>query len=339
MQFSYYMSMWVPDRFIHIAIALAGLWYFRSHPAFRKTLPIVLTTLVALTTMALAEILSVKFLLQLQLARCSYFLFILLTFFLANFIMRADKPCRKISHVFWFILGFALMIESPVGDPHNPIRWILLIAGTVTVIFIIGKKPQWWKQLYIGTGVGMVLLATTITVFDTYQTNRNRYAKEMKKSVGESSEKLKGNAHYFLFSALYDKTFTTPWEEVQLWCRYHIPEDEVIMTPMYLEGFRSFSRRSIYGSYKDGAPHNYSEATFFRWWKRMRRLGVDVNVPRGDFPRLYHRNAEAVARQEGIRYLVYDKQIARSHITPLFENERFAVVDLHQATRPLLELK
>jgi hypothetical protein len=307
MQFSFFMSQWVPERFLGLAVALTALWSFRRHPVFMRTLPIILATLVALVTMALAELFSVKFLLQLQLARCSYFLFVLVCFYLADYLFTLDIDRMPLSGTIWLLLGYALMIEEPFGA-HDPVwvRFVLILIVLGSLSSIISRRMTWWRPLYIGIGFLMVLFVTGVKVHERYVTS----------------------------GRMYDLTRTTSWEEIQLWCRENIPKDLVIMTPVYIEGFRCLSWHSIYGSYKDGAPHNYSEKTVFLWWDRMQRLGCVLPLHVGDLPRLYHENAANAARGEGIRYLIYDTQHARYDGPRLFENDRFGIVDLEQATRP-----
>ncbi len=309
LKFSYFISQWVPDRFVHLGLALAALLAFRRHPAFRRTLPIILGTLTALLIFAAADVFKIKFLLQLQFARCSYFLFILLAAYLSHAIFTRNK--LTLALLGWMLLGYVLMIEDVVDDSGFPLRGAVIALPLLALAFIYWKKPPRWRRLYLITGFAMILLATGVRV-------SQRYA-----DTGR----------------IFDTTLTTPWEALQVWCARHVPADAVVMTPLYLEGFRSFSQRAIYGSFKDGAPHNYSRKTIFQWWERMQRLGLTLPWDRGEFPRLYHQNCLTAARAAAIRYLVIDLRHVRLLAKPRFQNEQFAVIDLHQSLPPLFEMK
>ena len=130
------------------------------------------------------------------------------------------------------------------------------------------------------------------------------------------------------YQRIIDTTHATEWESLQAWCAGNIAVDEVIMTPMYIEGFRSFSKRAIFGSYKDGAPHNYSNATFPVWWERMRSLGVTLDGQRGRFSELYHQHSMVVARANGLRYVVVELRNDAPADSVIYRNSQFAVIDL-----------
>ncbi|NIS38605.1 hypothetical protein GWN26_11695, partial [Candidatus Saccharibacteria bacterium] len=84
----------------------------------------------------------------------------------------------------------------------------------------------------------------------------------------------------------------------------------------------------IYGTYKDGAPHNYSPHTIFRWWERMEKLGVSIPFHKHQLHKTYHENAISVAASEGIRFVVYDKRVVTFDGQALYENQRFGILDL-----------
>jgi len=304
MQHSFYLSQWVPDRFIHLSLALFGLWFFRKHHSFRKTIPIIITTVLALLLMGMAEILYIKLLLQLQLVRCSYFLFILLSFYVADRIFSEQFVNKKYSMFIWLFVGYVLMVSPFFEEYIGAIRWFLLGILTASLLILFWYRTKYWKTFYVGVGFLLVFVMTGSIIYNSL----------------------------ILTGRVYDQTNTTHWEDMQNFCREYVPEGKIIMTPIYLEGFRCLSRRAIYGTYKDGAPHNYSVKTFFRWWDRMQNLGVIIPpkppMDRGKLPFVYHENALSVAKNEGIEYVVYDKQIVNLKGKTIYENERFGLLIL-----------
>lgn len=307
MQHSFFISQWLPERFIDLGIALFALWCFRRHEAFHRTLPLVMTACAAILAMSLAELFSIKSILQLQLARCSWIVFVLLSFYIGDRIWKADSTALKFQNGVWLALGYLFMADEPFSKGVPGWRGIILITIALgSLAFIIRKKPRWWRPLYIGMGFLMVLIITGAKVHERWSTT----------------------------GRIYDLTRTSPWEDIQLWCRDNVPSKELIMTPVYIEGFRCLSWRGIYGSYKDGAPHNYCEKTVFRWWERMRRLGFSLPLDRGSLPRLYHENAAGAAEIEGIRYLIYDKEYVIYSGPRLYENARFGIIALEETPDP-----
>ncbi len=305
---SYFLSMWVPERYFYTLLVFIVFFRFRRHPAFRKVLPVIIAAMIALTTFGLAGVFGVKFFLQLQLARCTYFVYVLALAFIADHIasLRGMPKARK--GMIWLFAGYFMMIYPVVEHGPGLIRWglVIIAVGSLFVIFL--RRVRGWRYLYVGIGLVLIVMITGNQVLSTHR----------------------------LTGRIYDLTGTGPWDDMQVWCRENVPEDEIIMTPFYREGFRCLSRHSIYGSFKDGAPHNYSEGTIFRWWARMRRFGVLLQSPPDlkSFGRLYGANAVKIAKDEGIRMLVYDRRFVRLSGAPLYENERFGVIDLERMPDP-----
>lgn len=299
MRFSFFASQWVPDRWVHLSLAGFGLWFFRHHPAFWRLLPIVLGTVTSLLLFILADVFTIKFLLQLQLARCSYFLFIILCAFIAHKIATTnDSP--KSPLIIWLLLGIVFMIEDVVDDRTLDVRLMVLAGLALLLVYLFWRQPAQWRRIYLAGTLAAVLLVTG------------------EKTVERIAET----------GRIFDTTLTTPWEDMQVWCAQNTPEAATLMTPFYIEGFRSFSKRPIYGTYKDGAPHNYSRKTIFRWWARMQALGVSLPWNRAAFPALYHQHALPVARENNIRYVIYEKNIALPPVAPLYENQQFAIFEI-----------
>ena len=304
MQFSFFASEWIVDRWLQLGGAVIICLAFRHSRPFRRLLPLFLAVLTAITLFVLADLLSVKFLLQLQLARNSYLLFILAAAFIAHHL--ATRETFQRSYVVWMLLGYVLMIEKIIDQPGFYGQPVFLAVLVITLLYLALRKPPTWRRIFLLSGFLVVYAATFAQVYHRYQhTGR-----------------------------IFDTTLTTAWEDMQLWCADNTPIDAIILTPIYREGFRSFSRRAIWATYKDGAPHNYSTATFFRWWERMQAFGVGLPWQRQQFPLLYHQNALEVARKYGLSYVVVEKKYAVWPSLPLYQNDEFAIYRLPLKQNP-----
>ena len=78
---------------------------------------------------------------------------------------------------------------------------------------------------------------------------------------------------------------TNPWVDVQRWIADHTPKDAFILNPPYLEGFRTYSRRSQFADWKQGTLSMFHEEFGLEWLRRMQRL-----VPRQLDPKSPWRN-------------------------------------------------
>ncbi|MGH1363522.1 MAG: DUF6798 domain-containing protein [Calditrichia bacterium] len=300
MSISFFIFQWVPDRIIHLVLAVGGILAFHKHPSFKRLLPMVFAVLTALVLMAIAELFSIKFFLQLQLARNSFLLLVIVAAFIIDRLW--DMPAEKLRGpaALLILVPLVLLLQGAVGDRSNPIRWALVALAIAGLIYILWKGQSGWQKNYLNLAWILVLVITTHVVIERHSAT----------------------------GRWFDVTGASPWEEVQLWCQENVPVSETIMTPIYRPGFRSHSLRSIYGSYKDGAPHNYSKKTIFRWWVRMQKMGVGLPFNRWSLPELYRNNAVSAARNENIRYFVFERHPDVAWDSVLYENERFGVVDL-----------
>ncbi|MBN2188898.1 MAG: hypothetical protein JW699_05550 [Chitinispirillaceae bacterium] len=294
---AFFLSQWVPDRFIHFTLVSAGILLFRRHPAFRRTLPFLIATAAAFLTIAFAEIAASRFLLQLNLARCTYLLFVLFFAFTAWRIADNNAGAAPVKTSFWALLSLLLMIYPFVEHHHGLAAMsmvvVSLIAAAMTLVFK-ARRPHFF---IIGAGFLLIMAASGVKLYDRYNNS----------------------------GVLFNTVVTGPWYDLQLWVRSHVPRGERLMTPVYIEGFRSGSLHPIYGDYKDGGSHLFCPRTVTEWWKRMLTVGLTLHMKEGDFPRAYHERAIGAALSSGIGYVVFDKRYAVCAGAVLYENSRFGV--------------
>jgi hypothetical protein len=305
MAHGYFMSLWVPDRFVQIALCIAALFLlYRKHPAFRRLLPILIVVGIGLTAAAAGDLFSIRFFLRLQLGRCSYFLFFLLVAFAAHTLItigRQKAALDRSSKIRW---GFsALIVLLVLGDAalHGQPLWsktaLIIFLCLAAMAALIGALRQQRPVLLFSAIAFVVTIATLArapgaVVWTHAQVERD------------------------------------PWIATALWCRNAVPQNEVVMTPLTYENFRPYALRATYCSWKDGAPHCFVDSTLAIWWQRMQKFGVSLPLNREALPALYHAHALEVARAEHIRYVVFDKWYARATGPVAYENDAFGVIDL-----------
>lgn len=310
MAHSFFISQWVLDRFLHLILAtLTLLIVFRKNINFLRIMPLVAAIIISLCAMALAELFSVKFLLQLQLARNSYLILIVLILFITWRVSQINFSKIKIRDAIWIFTALFFLIYSVVEKRHNvlTIIYIVSVLTTPVALYFLSKfesmqklSNQFTFNCFVSVIIIFISVATIVKTSDTMRTNKR----------------------------IFNTALSTDFDKIAQWVRHNIPSEQTIMTPIYLEGFRSYSLHNIYGTYKDGAPHNYSEKTFFKWWERMRSFGITVTTKNNTFPLLYHEHALEIAKKERIKYVVYEKQYKKWSSSPLFENNTFGIIKI-----------
>ncbi|MBN1130779.1 MAG: hypothetical protein JXA71_17455 [Chitinispirillaceae bacterium] len=303
MNHGYFISAWVPERFIQLAACFAlVLLLWRKHPAWKRLLPIVIVVAGGLLAMTVADLFTIRFFLRLQLGRCSYFLFFLVTAFAADAVTNPGLWKRDHATLTaWTGAALALLVIYGNGALAHQSGWIrpmiviILAAGAATIAL------RWFRPLHPG-----VLFAFFAAMIVTT-------------SIPRSIE----NFRWTRSQELRD-----PWISFAAGCSKHIPRDRVVMIPLYRQDFRPYALRATYGTWKDGAPHLFCDKTLPEWWRRMQLFGVTLATNKRELPGLYHRHAISVARAEGIRYVVFDKTLATTSSPLLSENEAFGLIDL-----------
>jgi hypothetical protein len=316
MAHSFFISQWVSDRFVHLGLAIFGIFIFKNHPAFKKLLPLVFTTVFLLIVMALGELLSSKFILQLQLARTSYLLFVIAIMFIADRVRKINLQNIQYTDIVWFFLTCFFCVFSFVERRKDVFATLMILLPVLFCFLLLMQKitnnntinkfiTSYIKNIKYLPFAFILFLVVMITAIYT-------------------GERL------YKDGRLYDTSGTSQFDQLAVWVRDNIPKSKTIMTPIYLEGFRSYSLHPIYGTYKDGAPHNYCETTIFRWWEKMQDFGIEIKTDKSLLDSLYHKNALRIATKENIPYIVYEKRFEMENMDVLFENRVFAIAKITQ---------
>lgn len=303
MNHGYFISAWVPDRFLQLAGCFLVLFLaFRKHPAFNRLLPVMIAVAGGLALAAIGDIFNVRLFLRLQLGRCSYFVYFLVTAFAAGAL--ADKALwigEKKTRNFWNIACLIVLVivgnASLSGQPHltkTIITALLIVAAGLAVV-------RFFRTIQPG-----ILFACLAAIVLTAVISRS----------------------FTMFNWSMAQSMRDPWVDVGVWCGKSIPVDEIIMAPLDKENFRPRALRATYCSWKDGAPHLFCDSTLPLWWRRMQNFGVTLSSKRSDFQGLYRDHALDVARAEGIRYVIFEKNFSSTAGRQIYENSLYRVIDL-----------
>ncbi len=120
-----------------------------------------------------------------------------------------------------------------------------------------------------------------------------------------------------------------PWREVQRFVRDNTPQDAVILTPPYRDGFRVDSERAIVGEWKDGTQQFFSARFGFEWYARMQELGKETRA----YDDFTTDQLCRLAQRYGATYIVTRGGL--SHDLPvLFRNDVAAVYRLPEGASP-----
>ncbi|MFH1359459.1 MAG: DUF6798 domain-containing protein [Candidatus Omnitrophota bacterium] len=102
----------------------------------------------------------------------------------------------------------------------------------------------------------------------------------------------------------YDTPFTADWQDVQQWAQDHTSKEVQFVVPPYINGFRSFSKRSVFIEKLDGGFMQLAPGFEKIWAKRMMELGyskipsVHFSVSHRDEPASMKARAVYVANSE-----------------------------------------
>jgi hypothetical protein len=303
MNHGYFISAWVPERFIQLAGCFTLLLtIFRKHPAFRRIVPILIVVAGGLLLMTLADLFTIRFFLRLQLGRCSYFLFFIVTAFavdtLTNRQFRGrDRPALTA----WTIAAVAILIvygNAALSNQHGWIRVALIMLIAVCIVIICCRLFFRAHPHILTVAICAMILAATAA---------------------------RATTSFFWTHA---QEISDPWISFCVRCSSLIPKDSVVMIPLTRQDFRPYALRATWCTWKDCAPHLFCDKTLPEWWRRAQQFGVTLKTNKGDLPKLYNENAIAIARAERIRYVVFDKTQAAATALLLFENEAFGLIDL-----------
>jgi hypothetical protein len=304
MNHGYFISAWVPERFIQLAGCFAlVLIVYRKHAAFKRLLPLVVVVAGGLLITALADLLTIRFFLRLQLGRCAYFLYFIVTALAVDTLTKSEflERNRQVLTA-CTIAALALLIiygNAALSGQHG---WITAVIITILVSSAVAVALGWYRPMHpvvlFALFTAMVLTAATARSTDNF---RWTYAQEMR----------------------------DPWVSFSIGCENYIPKDSIVMIPLMRQDFRPYALRATYCTWKDNAPHLFCDKTLPEYWRRMQMFGITLKTKKRDIPALYCDHAIEVARKERIRYVVFEKPQAAATGPLVWENSEFGLIDIN----------
>lgn len=123
----------------------------------------------------------------------------------------------------------------------------------------------------------------------------------------------------------------SPWIDVQRWCAANTPIDALIVVPPWLEGFRTYGRRSLFADWKTGGMALLNEPFGVEWWRRITRLaprqlnGGIYDILANNYDALSAEDFASLARDEGVTHIVVKRTIELP-FPRVYENESFFVL-------------
>lgn len=123
------------------------------------------------------------------------------------------------------------------------------------------------------------------------------------------------------------------WLDLQRWCAAHLPADALVVVPPWLEGFRTYGRRSLFADWKTGGMSLYSDWFGRQWKARLMRLSprrLSENVY-DDLARNYDALTPAefagLVRDYGVTHIVIKRGIAAPPFREVYANAGLRVLE------------
>ncbi len=121
------------------------------------------------------------------------------------------------------------------------------------------------------------------------------------------------------------------WREVQNWARENTSKDAVFLVPPFPGGFRVFSQRSCWVSWRDGDIFWIHPSYAPEWRRRISVLGlpyvpghVDMEAITAAYRKLSWEQLSKLARENHLPYIVQYADVPYP-VAPVYSNEAFAV--------------
>ena len=292
-----FLSLWGIGEWIKIGnllmLTFIGLNYFRE----KQTIPWIIPGLIAMGVMSFiqyigSEIHISQSIYQIQFTRCLWFLDFLAMCGCAGLIVQRTSEKHGwasaiigstllYSMLFWqsqwLPLVFAIYLMLLLVQESIAIRiWSVLFFLAFLIIQIL-HQPNWgegeiWPQysiIFILSAAPLVYcwlccnhrftfpILCLLTVLSFYTA-----------ALPHKTLKNPFEIH-FKYLDWPGQLENNPWYRLQTWARDNTEPHAVFFTPPWMMGFRSFSLRSSFGEWKDGAPTLFNRAYAKAWRDKM----------------------------------------------------------------------
>lgn len=135
----------------------------------------------------------------------------------------------------------------------------------------------------------------------------------------------------FKKNVLRTDEYKTNWIDIQKWAKENTETNAMFITPIYLQGFRVHSERSIIADWKDGSGGYLSPQFLQEWWKRMEDFGLDRNnydnsYQKNVYANLDHEKVRSLKKKYNAQYLIIEKQ--NYNFSLVYKNKYFYVYNV-----------
>ena len=168
-----------------------------------------------------------------------------------------------------FILVFAVMCSIALLYQYTQGH-----AGTSGLF----RQMHIRQRLLIGIGAVSILffIFLNFLIFHPVYRSYPEFIKTKIASLEQSNPEIR---NYLFFQTIkVEPEHIAAWKAVQLWCQKNTPENELLLTPYYLRGFRSFSQRGIVFQYRDSQLQVYQQNLTEEIMERADLIGSPLNI-------------------------------------------------------------
>lgn len=297
-----------------VLFLIAFLVSWRHRPESQYHRMIVTSSLVLFFLWGIAAAFSewwpASIILQLQLFRSSYFLFIFASIYVANYAFRSfESTSTPIAGTIAIMLTASLLYQARVWE----------IALGAFVLFALGS------------------------LMHRFFHRRNLPDPYFKYALKLMVLFLGFGAFFMRGGISIENSQNPSWLAVQKWAKQHSALNDMFIIPplLRIEGFRVESERSIYCDWKDGTAMFFNPAYGYEWYERINRLGyvppdkpefafdeIDARLERGyngltkdDFRNIARKMSEDV----GTVFVVHFREHPPLDFQIVYQNDQYVV--------------
>lgn len=296
---------------------LAFLVSWKRKPEWRYHRMIVYSSLTMFFLWGAATIFSewwpVPIILQLQFFRSSYFLYIFILLYIANYAYHSFGPNTRLA-----TKGIAIVLTGALL--YDARFW--QIAVGLFILFALGRVFYQYFYQRDFSGIYFKLSLNLMVLF-----------------LGMSAFLIRGGISI-------ENAQKPDWLAVQVWAKEHSARDDLFIIPplIGIEGFRVESERSSYGDWKDGTVMFFNPAYSYEWYRRMRRLGYEppdspefafdvidaqlergyINIAEDDFLNI----VREMPAEKGKVFVVRFREYPPLNFPVVYKNDHFVVCEI-----------
>jgi hypothetical protein len=189
--------------------------------------------------------------------------------------------------------------------PWSPVRVALLLALAVFVL-LIHPRRTWPVERMAACVMG---LALALTMW-----------------------RMVPNVRRLWHPANPSKPVEAAWRDVQGWAKANTSVDSAFLVPPWQLGFRTFSERTSWVDWKDGAAVAFDPPISAEWLRRLNAIGAGPEIGKDCWQSMMQYRQQpweklnAVALANGVRYIVQARDVYYPK-HPIFANKYFVVYD------------